>query len=72
MICRNRLIYLKEVKFTPDVVLKKLTHLKLYKAPGVDKLNSKILRDVAPATASPLSEIFTESMEDLKQVNMVP
>ena len=58
------------------MVLKKLTHLKPYKAPGVDNLNSTILREVAPAIASPLSEIFTQSMakgevpEDWKCTNM--
>ena len=44
------------------MVLNKLTHLKPYKAPGVDNLNSTILREVAPAIVSSLSEIFTESM----------
>ena len=60
------------------MVLNKLTHLKPYKAPGVDNLNSTILREVAPAIVSPLSEIFTESMtkgevpEDWKCANVTP
>ena len=69
---------LEEVKFTPNVMLKKLTHSKPYKAPGVDNLNLTILREVASAIASPLSEIFTESMAkgevpaDWKCANMTP
>ena len=69
---------LQQVKFTPHVVLKKLTHLKPYEDPGVDNLNSTIVREVAPTIASPLSEIFTESMakgevpEDWKCANVTP
>ena len=40
------------------MVLKKLTHLNQYKAPGVDNLNSTIFKEVALTIASPLSGIF--------------
>ena len=61
---------LLQVKFTPDVVMKKLTHLKPIKAPGVDNLNSTTLREVAPAIAYPLSEIVTESLAKGKYRNI--
>ena len=53
---------LRNVEFTTGVVLTKLLQLKPYKAPGVGNLSSTMLRAVAPAIASPLSEIFVESM----------
>ena len=69
---------LQNVKFNTEVVLKKLLQLKPYKAPGVDNLSSTMLLEVVPAIASPLSEIFAESMAkgevpvDWKSANVNP
>ena len=37
-----------QVEFTPDVVLKKLMHLKPYKDPGVDKIGDRKCANVTP------------------------
>ena len=53
---------LQNVEFTTEVVLKKLSQPKQYKAPGVDNLSSTMLREVAAAIASELSKYFIVSM----------
>lgn len=69
---------LQPIEITTAIVLEKLLQLKPYKAPGIDELNSTMLREVATAIAPLLSEIFADSMEtgevplDWKSANVTP
>lgn len=52
------------VEITEDIIKKKLVNLKADKAPGIDRLISTLLIEIAEEISSPLSFIFNKSFKD--------
>ena len=69
---------MKKFKFTVPGILKLLQDIKIYKAPGPDKIVPRLLHDFAHILAEPLVEIFSKSLEtsdvphDWQTANVVP
>ena len=67
---------LKNIVITPVIVMKKLDHLKPEKAPGVDNMFPRVIREVSQQIAVPLCEIFQSSLkfsqvpEDWRKANV--
>ncbi len=55
---------LKEIIFTPDLVVKKLQNLNSSKTPGLDGFHPRVLKEAASELAVPLSIIFQKSFDE--------
>ena len=53
---------LKKFKITEEVVLKELKNLKPNKAPGIDGLHPRVLKEMAEEIAHPLTLIYQKSL----------
>ena len=69
---------LKTVVFLPEIVGHKLLHLKPGKAPGVDLVHSRVLKETADQLCLPLAEMFNSSLrsavvlDEWRYANVVP
>ena len=67
---------LNDIDITEDIVLNKLQKLKVNKSPGPDLIHPRVLRDVSPAIATPVTIIFRTSLrtkelpDDWKHANV--
>ena len=60
----NNIEHLTDIFIAPDVILKKLSTLKDYKAPGPDNIYPKLLKECAQQLCVPLSIIFRKSIDE--------
>jgi hypothetical protein len=69
---------LHNINITPEIVLKKLSMLKPDKAPGVDSIFPRVLKELSAQISEPLTEIFKSSVTssmvplDWKSANVAP
>jgi hypothetical protein len=69
---------MQDITISQQGVLKLLTNLNIYKAPGPDNISPRVLKNLAPSISPILADIFTTSYEsgevpeDWKQANVSP
>ncbi len=57
---------LDNIEINRELVLKKLTNLNTSKSPGPDKIHPRILKELASTLSTPLTILFTASLEQKK------
>ena len=69
---------LEDIVITPEMILRKLQHLKLDKAAGNDSLSPRLLKNISSEIAHPIAMIFRKSLDtghvprDWRTANITP